>query len=211
MGSVRLIVVAKTVGVGRIAEAIEGGARVIGENRVQEALPKILSFSHCGKSLAWHFIGQLQRRKVKKILGLFHVIHSVDSIELAQEIDQRAAERGLTQKILLEVNQGAEKNKGGFSQEALDAALPVLDSLPHLDVCGLMTIPPQSPDPEGARPFFRRLRELAGRLTHHSWKRVRMTELSMGMSGDYEVAVEEGATMVRVGTAIFGERHGDGS
>ena len=203
--AVRLMAVSKMVSVSSLREAVDAGIRHIGENRVQEALPKMDTLDRHG--VAWHFIGTLQRRKVKAVVGRFDMIHSVDSVVLAQEIDRRAREAGVRQRILLEVNIGAEHSKGGFEPAALLAALPALDRLPSLDIRGLMTIPPPSPTAEGARPYFRRLRELAETLTGQSFGNINMEELSMGMSHDYQVAVEEGATYVRVGTAIFGARH----
>ena len=197
--------VSKMVSVSSLREAVEAGIRHIGENRVQEALPKMDTLDRDG--VAWHFVGTLQRRKVKAVVGRFDMIHSVDSVVLAQEIDRRAREAGVRQRILLEVNIGAEDSKGGFEPAALLAALPALDRLPSLDIRGLMTIPPPSPTAEGARPYFRRLRELAETLTGQSFGNINMEELSMGMSHDYQVAVEEGATYVRVGTLIFGARH----
>ena len=203
--AVRLMAVSKMVSVPSLREAVDAGIRHIGENRVQEALPKMDTLDRDG--VAWHFIGTLQRRKVKAVVGRFDMIHSVDSVVLAQEIDRRAREAGVRQRILLEVNIGAEDSKGGFEPAALLAVLPALHRLPSLDIRGLMTIPPPSPTAEGARPYFRRLRELAETLTGQSFGNINMEELSMGMSHDYQVAVEEGATYVRVGTAIFGARH----
>jgi pyridoxal phosphate enzyme (YggS family) len=202
--AVRLMAVSKMVSVTRLREAVEAGIRHIGENRLQEALPKIETLGRDG--LVWHFIGTLQRRKAKAVVGRFETIHSVDSLALAEEINRRAQEADLRQRILLEVNLGGEASKGGFEPTALLAALPALNELQSLDIRGLMTIPPPSPTPEGARPYFRRLRELAQILTGQGFANINMEELSMGMSHDYQVAVEEGATYVRVGTAIFGAR-----
>lgn len=204
-GTIRLIAATKSVSVLRIRHAIAAGVRLFGENRLQEALPKIALFGP-EEGLSWHFIGRLQRRKVKLVVGAFAMIHSVDSLELAAEIDRRANEVGLCQEILLEVNIGGESTKAGFGLSAVADALPVLDSMTHLSVKGLMAIPPLGSEAELARPYFRRLSELARSLSHANFRRVRMDELSMGMSNDYEVAVEEGATFVRVGSAIFGPR-----
>ena len=203
--TIRLIAVTKSVSVLRIRHAIAVGVRLLGENRLQEALPKIASFGP-EEGLRWHFIGRLQRRKVKSVVGAFAMIHSVDSLELAAEIDRHAKEAGLCQEILMQVNIGEESTKAGFNLSAVADALPVLDSMSHLSVKGLMAIPPPTSETELARPYFRRLSELARSLSHANLRRVRMDELSMGMSNDYEVAVEEGATFVRVGTAIFGPR-----
>lgn len=206
--SIRLVVVTKGVPVENLAQAVREGARCIGENRLQEALPKIAALRAAGQDVSWHFIGRLQRRKVRAVVGTFGMIHSLDSLELAAEIEWRAEAMGLRQKVLLEVNLGEEAAKGGFRREELKEALPALAALRSLQVEGLMTIPPYSPEPESARPYFRELRELARSLEGLQQGCIGMHELSMGMSQDYEIAVEEGATMVRVGTAIFGARRG---
>jgi pyridoxal phosphate enzyme (YggS family) len=192
---VLLIGVSKTVEVERIRAAVAAGVTALGENRVQEARAKI---DELGRPVAWHLIGHLQTNKVKEALELFDVIHSVDRLELARELDRRAAVRGKVVDALLQVNVAAEASKGGVGPDAVGESLDAIGKLAHLRVRGLMTIPPEAERPEDARPWFRRLRELAER---HG-----LPELSMGMSGDFEVAVEEGATMVRVGTAIFGAR-----
>lgn len=203
---VRLVAATKAVTADRIREAIAAGVQIAGENRLQEALPKIAALKH--ERIAWHFIGQLQRRKVRAVVGVFELIHSVDSLELASEIDQRAAAAGLRQKILLEVNLGAEQSKAGFLADEVEEALPRLASLNHVTIQGLMAIPPPVRDAEQSRPHFRRLRELAARLTQRGIPGVQLTELSMGMSNDYMVAIQEGATLIRLGTAIFGGRRG---
>jgi pyridoxal phosphate enzyme (YggS family) len=207
---IRVIAATKSVPPEQIRYAIEAGVRILGENRLQEALPKItaLASSGTGNGLSWHFIGRLQRRKAKAVVGLFELIHSVDSLELAAEIDRRAREANLRQPVLLEVNIGGETSKAGFSPSAVVEALTAVDAMPNLSVAGLMTVPPPAAEPEAVRPCFRRLRELAHALAGRGWQRVRLDELSMGMSQDYEIAVEEGATMVRIGTAIFGARPG---
>ncbi|HEU4366706.1 MAG TPA: YggS family pyridoxal phosphate-dependent enzyme [Methylomirabilota bacterium] len=192
---VLLIGVSKTVDVERIRAAVAAGLRVLGENRVQEAKAKI---AELGRPAAWHLIGHLQTNKVKDALELFDVIHSLDRLELARELERRAAAREQAVETLLQVNVAAEPSKGGFGPEAVGEALDAIGKLPHVQVTGLMTIPPEVERAEEARPWFRRLRELAER---HG-----LRGLSMGMSGDFEVAIEEGATMVRVGTAIFGPR-----
>jgi pyridoxal phosphate enzyme (YggS family) len=203
--SIRLIAVTKSVSVDRIRLAIDAGVRLLGENRLQEAVPKLTALGP-RVDLAWHFIGRLQRRKVKAVVGRFQMIHSLDSVELAAEIDRRAGEAGLCQPVLLEVNIGGEASKAGFLPSAVPDALAALDGMPNLAVRGLMAIPPPASEPEAARPYFRRVSELARSVAHPGFRRVRMEHLSMGMSQDYEIAVEEGATMVRVGTAIFGAR-----
>jgi pyridoxal phosphate enzyme (YggS family) len=202
--SVRLVAATKSVSVDRISEALTAGVTILGENRLQEALPKIERLGH--EAVAWHFIGRLQRRKVKAVVGRFALIHSVDSIELAQEIDRRAEEAGIRQAVLLEVNIAGETTKGGFASQTMDEACERVGVLSHVTVKGLMTIPPLDPDLVRTRQYFRQLRELAQSLTRSGWVTINMDELSMGMSADYPVAVEEGATLVRVGTAIFGAR-----
>jgi hypothetical protein len=192
---VLLIGVSKTVDVARIRAAVAAGVTALGENRVQEAKAKI---AELGRPATWHLIGHLQTNKVKDALELFDVIHSLDRLELARELERRAAARGQVVEALLQVNVAAEPSKGGVGPDAVGEALDVVGKLAHVRVRGLMTIPPEVERAEDARPWFRRLRELAER---HS-----LSELSMGMSGDFEVAVEEGATMVRLGTAIFGPR-----
>ena len=203
--SIRLVAATKTVEVDRIQEGIDAGLTILGENRVQEALPKIAAFKQA--PVRWHFLGQLQRRKVRSVIGLFDLIHSVDGMELAQEIDRRAGEAGRCQDILLEVNIGSEPTKTGFHPDHLIQLAPALATLAHIRIKGLMAIPPPTVDAEMARPYFRKLRELAARIDERHLPSVTMGELSMGMSSDYDVAVEEGATLVRVGTAIFGARH----
>ena len=203
--SVRLVAATKSVSVQLIREAVEAGVAILGENRFQEALPKIEAIG-AGAGVSWHFIGRLQRRKVRSAVGLFAMIHSVDSLDLAMEIDRRAAAAGIRQAVLLEVNVGGEPNKAGFTPSGVAEAVQSLDELAHLEVKGLMAIPPPAEQPEAARPYFRQVRHLAHALAGQGLQRVRMDELSMGMSQDFEVAVEEGATFVRIGTAIFGMR-----
>ena len=192
---VLLIAVSKTVEIDRIKDAIAAGVSALGENRVQEAKTKVAAL---GRPVPWHLIGHLQTNKVKDALALFDVVHSVDRLEVAREIERRAAGAGHPVDVLLEVNVANEPTKSGFTTEAVPAALDALAAMAHLKVRGLMAIPPVVERPEASRPAFRTLRALAER---HG-----LGELSMGMSGDFEVAVEEGATMVRVGTAIFGPR-----
>ena len=201
---VRLVAATKTVSVERIREGIDAGLLLLGENRVQEALPKIEALSHA--HARWHFIGHLQRRKVRSIIGLFDLIHSVDSLELAHEIDRRAGEAGLVQEILLEVNVGGESTKAGFCPDDVVQLVATMAPLSHLRIKGLMAIPPPTEEAESARPYFIQIRELAKAIASKNIPGVMMEELSMGMSNDYTVAVEEGATLVRVGSAIFGAR-----
>ncbi len=204
-GSVRLVAVTKTVKVEDIAEGVGAGLSILGENRVQDALGKIPSFTQA--PVQWHFIGQLQRRKVRSVIGSFELIHSVDTVDLAHEIDRRAGEAGRRQNVLLEVNIGGEPTKAGFHPDDIVHSIARLAQLPHMCIKGLMTIPPPTADPDSARPYFRKLHDLARQLAALALPTVSMDELSMGMSNDYEVAIEEGATLVRVGTAIFGARH----
>src|SRR5215510_2465723 len=192
---VLLIGVSKTVDVERIRQGVAAGIRALGENRVQEAKDKVAVL---GRPVPWHLIGHLQTNKAKEALQLFDLIHSLDRIDLARELDRRARAAGRAVDVLVEVNVGAEPSKGGWSPAAVPTALDALTALGHLRVRGLMAIPPEVARPEDARPWFRELRTLAQR---HG-----LRELSMGMSHDFEVAIEEGATMVRVGTAIFGPR-----
>jgi pyridoxal phosphate enzyme (YggS family) len=192
---VRLIAVSKTVPVERIRLAIAAGVAALGENRVQEARDKIETL---GRPVPWHLIGALQTNKAKDAVRLFDWIHSMDRLELARELDRRARALGRTVDVLVEVNVGEEPQKAGVRPPDIKPLLDAMVGLDGIRVRGLMAIPPAATDPAETRPHFRRLRELrdAAGLEH----------LSMGMSADFEVAVEEGATMVRVGTAIFGPR-----
>ena len=201
--SVRLVVVTKTVGHDRISEAVSAGAAVLGENRVQEAKEKIEAL---GKIASWHLIGHLQTNKAKYAVKLFELIHSVDNIELAAEIDKQAAKIGKVQDILVEVNIAGETAKAGVVITGAPGLVREAAKLRNISVKGLMTMPPYSENPEDSRPYFKKLRELAEVIAKENIPNVSMQELSMGMSGDFEVAVEEGATLVRVGTAIFGSR-----
>lgn len=197
-GSIRLVAVTKTVPVERIREALQAGLTEFGENYVQEALPKI---AEVGPGCRWHFIGHLQRNKARHVAGKFCLIHSVDSVSLARELDKRAERAGTVQDVLVEVRLDPAETKSGVAEENLPGLVEQTLALSHLRVLGLMGMPPLFPDPEEARPFFRRLRALADTLPQPCRR-----ELSMGMSNDFEVAIEEGATIVRVGTAIFGPR-----
>ena len=198
---VDLIAVSKTYPADVIREAVDAGQELFGENRVQEALIKIPNLP-C--SLRWHLIGHLQSNKVRKALPLFELIHGVDSTDLARDIDRIAAEEGMHPRILLEVNVSGEGSKHGFSPENLERELDGLLALPRVQVEGFMTMAPLAPDPELSRPYFASLREFRDRLAEKAG--IPLGTLSMGMSGDYQVAVEEGATLVRVGSAIFGSR-----
>ena len=192
---VLLVGVSKTVDVARIRQAIEAGVPALGENRVQEARGKV---AEIGRPVPWHLVGHLQTNKVRDALELFDVIQSLDRLELAKELDKRARARGRTVDTLVEVNVGGETSKGGVGPAGLGELLEAVAALPAVKVRGLMAIPPEAKEPDDSRAWFRALRKLG---EHHG-----LSELSMGMSGDFEVAIEEGATVVRVGTAIFGPR-----
>lgn len=196
--SVTLVAVTKTVPVERIREAAELGLTDFGENYVQEAMPKLAAM---GPGVRWHFIGHLQSNKAKFVVGAFHLVHSVDSASLAKELAKRARNAGVVQDILIEVRIDPAETKSGVLPEALPELAEAILALPNLRLRGLMGMPPLFADAEQARPYFRRLRELSEVLPAAC-----RHDLSMGMSGDFEVAIEEGATIVRVGTAIFGPR-----
>jgi len=199
---IRLIAVGKTKPAEMIGEAIEAGLSVFGENYVQEAEEKIRAFPQA----EWHFIGKLQRNKVKKAVSLFSWIQTVDSLSLLAEISRRAGEAGKVLPVLAEVNLAGEASKAGMDPEALAELIGAAPGLPGISLRGLMAIPPWTEDPEESRPYFIRLRELLAECASRGGAGKQMTELSMGMSNDFEAAIEEGATMVRVGTAIFGSR-----
>jgi pyridoxal phosphate enzyme (YggS family) len=201
--SVRLIVVTKTVDVDRIREAVAAGAVILGENRVQEAKAKI---EELGGIAGWHLIGHLQSNKAKYAVKLFDLIHSVDNLELAKEIDKQAAKIGKIQNVLIEVSIAGEAQKAGVDLSRTIDLIKEAAKLKNIAIQGIMTVPPLLDDPEAVRPYFRKMRELADGIRKENTPNMNMKELSMGMSGDFEVAVEEGATMVRVGTAIFGKR-----
>jgi pyridoxal phosphate enzyme (YggS family) len=199
--SVRLMAVSKNQSPERVAEAASAGLTLFGENRIQEAKVKI---PLCPSQLEWHFIGHLQSNKSRDAVSLFHVVQGVDSLALAEELQKQAIKQARSLPILLEVNVAGESSKFGWNPDRLLAELLQLNALNRLEVHGLMTIAPYAVDPEQVRPIFRRLRELRDRCT--DLLGAPLPVLSMGMSGDLEVAIEEGATLVRVGTALFGER-----
>jgi hypothetical protein len=201
--SVRLVAVSKTHPTASVDEAAAAGQELFGENYVQEFVAKTEEVT---APVQWHFIGSLQSNKVKYLVGRVAMIHSVDRLSLAEELDRQWGKLGQTLEILIEVNLGEEESKGGASADAAIALIQSIATLPHLQICGLMALPPYLEDAEAVRPYFRRLRELAARITVANIPGVLMRELSMGMSHDFEVAIEEGATLVRVGTAIFGAR-----
>lgn len=200
-GEVRLVAVSKTNPPVAIREVFEAGQRAFGESRVQEALPKLDALP---PEIQWHFIGHLQTNKIRKVIGRFALFHGVDNQNLALQMNRIAGELGVTANVLLEVNVSGEESKFGFDPSALPAALEALLPLPFLRVGGLMTMAPFCDDPEKARPYFAKLRELRDRLAMETGNP--LPDLSMGMSGDFEQGIAEGATIVRVGSAIFGER-----
>jgi pyridoxal phosphate enzyme (YggS family) len=194
-GEITLVAITKAAEVPAIRTAFNSGIRDFGENRVQDAEEKIAQLADLKSGVTWHMVGHLQSNKAKSAVGIFDIIHSVDSVRLA-EILNRRAEKPL--RVLLEVNVSGEATKGGFSVGETEAAVKEIKELPHLKVLGLMTVVPFVSDPEEVRPMFRKLRELRDSYG--------LEHLSMGMTDDFEVAVEEGATMLRIGRAIFGER-----
>ena len=203
---VRLIAVTKTHPASEINEAIEAGATDIGENRVQEVLEKYENVS----PVRWHLIGHLQTNKVRQIIDKVVMIHSVDSLKLAREINKRAGAAGITMDVLIEINSAMEETKSGIPAEDLrQLVTDITAECENVRVCGIMCIPPIAAEPEDSRPYFKEAAELFAEMKN--WElppeRFAPTELSMGMSGDFEVAVEEGATMVRVGSSIFGPRN----
>lgn len=198
---IELVAVSKTHAAKKVQAAAEAGQTLFGESRVQEARAKIPLLP---SRLRWHFIGHLQKNKIRHALPLFELFHGINSLALAQDIERIADEAGLRPRILLEVNVAGEASKHGFSPEALRRDLEAVLSLGRLTVEGLMTIPPFSPEAEASRRYFVALRELRDQLEAEFG--LKLPQLSMGMSGDFAVAIAEGATLVRVGTAIFGER-----
>lgn len=199
--SVLMLAVSKTHPPEVIADAAKLGISIFGENKVQEAKAKI---PQCPGRLRWHMIGHLQSNKCRDAVALFEMIQSVDSLSLAEEINKRAEQAAKTMPILLEVNSAGEASKFGYAPEKLIAELLQINKLPRIEIHGLMTVPPWSPNPEKVRPVFRQLRELKQKCDEIIG--APLPHLSMGMSGDFEVAIEEGATIVRIGTALFGER-----
>ncbi len=198
---IELVAVSKTHAAEKVQAAAEAGQMVFGESRVQEARAKIPLLP---SRLRWHFIGHLQKNKIRHALPLFELFHGIDSLALAQDVQRIAEEDGMRPRILLEINLAGEASKHGFSPEALRRDLEATLSLGRLTIEGLMTIPPLAPEAEASRSYFVALRELRDQLEAEF--NLRLPQLSMGMSSDYAIAIEEGATLVRVGTAIFGER-----
>ena len=201
-GSIRLVAVSKTVEPSRIREALLAGQTLFGENRVQEARSKQEAV---GPGAVWHLVGHLQRNKAREAARLFQMVHSVDSVGLLQDLERHGAGREAPMEALIQVNLASEAGKHGVGRHELPEILAAAAGMRHIKVTGLMIIPPYDPDPERSRPLFRELAELAAE-SERNLEGVTLRELSMGMSEDFEVAIEEGATLIRVGRALFGER-----
>ena len=201
---VTLIAVSKTKPIPMLREAYDLGNRIFGENKVQEITDKVDALPD---DISWHMIGHLQRNKVKYIIDKVELIHSVDSFRLASEIEKEAAKKGVTADILIEVNVAKEESKFGVMPEDTIELISNISNLPHIRIKGLMTIAPFVDNPEDNRIYFRRLRNLAVDIGENKSDNVTMSVLSMGMTNDYEIAIEEGATMIRVGTGLFGARN----
>lgn len=202
--SIGLIVVSKQMPTEKIIEAYQAGAKCFGENKVQEAISKTDEVN--AKDISWHFIGHLQKNKIKFLDSRFDLIHSVDSLFLAEKISTHCEGQNRKQSVLLQVNISGEETKFGMTPSELEEQLPSFGKLKGVRIQGLMTIPPQDPDAENSRQYFSALRELRDKCQAKNVEGVELKELSMGMTNDYPIAVEEGATLVRVGTAIFGQR-----
>jgi len=201
---IKLVAVTKTATVEQIKEAISAGVKTIGENKVQEAKGKYQVLSADIADIEWHLVGHLQTNKVKYAIEIFDLIHSVDSIKLAEEIDKRSLQFGIMTNILVEVNVSGEETKYGIKPEEVEPFLKEISEFSRIKVRGLMTIAPIAEDKEEVRPYFRKLRELSEKIENKNIKNVKMDYLSMGMTDDFEVAIEEGANMVRIGRGIFG-------
>lgn len=200
---VRLVAVTKNHGIEAMREAIDAGATDIGENRIQEAVSK---YERLDRDVRWHLIGHLQTNKVKQAVKYFDLIHSIDSVHLAQAVNRAAADISKVQDVLIQVNLAREESKSGVYREALDELEGVVAELPNLRLCGLMCIAPNYDKVEECRPIFKEMREIFLQLKEKKLPRANIIYLSMGMTHDYPIAVEEGANIVRVGTAIFGAR-----
>ncbi|GAB6907621.1 conserved hypothetical protein [Desulfosarcina cetonica] len=202
--SSQLVAVTKTVAAKRVAEAIDAGVTIVGENYIQEARDKFNTLYD--RKVSWHFIGHLQSNKAKYAVRMFDLIHSVDSLKLAEALNKEAQKLAKVQQVLIQVNISQEETKSGTTEDEAVDLVTAVSRLDHLQVMGLMTMPPFFDQPERARPFFRRLAGLRDRIARQAIPGIRMQELSMGMTGDFEVAIAEGATLVRIGTALFGAR-----
>lgn len=200
---IKLLAASKAQNASRILQAVEAGIGLFGENYVQEAKAKREAIRD---PVEWHMIGHLQRNKVKTALEIFDLIQSLDSLELARELDREGKKRGKKVRLFLEVNLGGEEGKSGIAKDEVGSLLREVAKLPYLRIEGLMSVPPFSENPEEMRPYFRALKELKSDLMALNLPNVELKELSMGMTHDYPVAIEEGATLVRIGTAIFGPR-----
>ena len=198
---VRLVAVTKHRSMEDTLEVLNSGENILGENRIQEAVDKIPQIQERIQDIEWHLIGHLQRNKARLAVSLFQTIHSLDSLRLAEALEKEAAKENKQLKVLLQINIARESQKDGLAPEEAEDVLRAVRELPHLNVCGLMTMAPFDPDPEHARPVFRELRRLRDDLRSKGY--ADLNELSMGMTQDYPVAIEEGATLVRIGTAIF--------
>jgi pyridoxal phosphate enzyme (YggS family) len=200
---VQLVAAAKTRGPDEILEAVESGVRIIGENYVQEAER---AYAKVGSKTKWHFIGHLQRNKVKKAVSIFDVIETVDSVEIATEIDKRCSQISKVMPVLVEINSGKEEQKSGVLPEDAEQLIREIAGLQHIKIMGLMTMGPRFGNPEDSRPYFVETRRVFNRIKELGLPGVEMRYLSMGMTNSYKIAIEEGANIVRIGTKIFGER-----
>lgn len=202
--NVQLVAVSKTVPAENVKAAIDAGVFIFGENYIQEAMEKINEIAD--NRVSWHFIGHLQSNKAKYVVRYFDLIHSVDTLKLAKEINRQAIKLDKIQNILVQVNIAMEATKSGVASKDTLSLIREISTLKNLSVKGLMTMPPFFNQPEKVRPYFKALAELKDQVLEESIEHIEMNELSMGMTGDFEVAIEEGATLVRIGTAIFGDR-----
>ena len=208
VSEITLVAVSKTVPATRIREAIEAGVRTLGENRVQEAAAKIseLGAIAAAYKIQWHLIGRLQSNKARRAVEIFDAVHSVESLKLAERLDNIAGESGKRLPVFIEVNLGGEESKAGVAPDGVLPLCEQISKFSNLELKGLMTVPPFFDNPEDARPFFQRLRRIRDRAWQAGAAGEQFKDLSMGMSNDFEVAIEEGATFIRVGTALFGAR-----
>ncbi len=203
--TVHLVAVSKTIPEDIVREAIRTGVDILGENYIQEARDKINALSYY--PVSWHFIGHLQSNKAKYAVKLFDMIHTVDSLKLAHELNKQAKKINKIQKILIQVNISMESTKSGICEDDTQRLIKEINLFENISIKGLMTMPPFFNNPEKVRPYFSALRNLRDKIRNEAIKNVKMQELSMGMTGDFKVAIKEGATLVRIGTAIFGERN----